>query len=137
MEALSNQIVVAVTFAFLAASVLYLCAWAFKSQFVGRAASVLTWATFAALTVAIILRWVASHQLGIGHAPFSNLFESLVFFAWTLALIYLLIELSTWIRTIGAFAVPLAFLALLYALTLDPAIKPLLRRSSPTGSSPT
>ncbi len=126
MEALSNQIMVAVTFAFLAASVLYLCTWAFKSKSFGWAATALTWIIFGALTLAIILRWVASHQMGIGHAPFSNLFESLVFFAWTLALIYLIIELFTRMRTIGAFAVPLAFLAMLYALSLDPTIKPLL-----------
>jgi len=126
MEALSNQILVAVTFTFLAASVLYLCHWAFKSKAFGWAASGVTWAALAALTLAIILRWVASHQMGIGHAPFSNLFESLVFFAWTIAAIYLIIELSTWMRTIGSFAVPLAFLSMLYALTLDPAIKPLL-----------
>ncbi|MCB2226806.1 MAG: c-type cytochrome biogenesis protein CcsB [Desulfarculaceae bacterium] len=126
MEALSNQIIVAVTFALLGTSVLYLCAWAFKSKVFGWAASGLNWVAFAALTAAIVMRWVASHQMGIGHAPFSNLFESLVFFAWTIAVIYLIIELATWIRTIGAFAMPLAFLALLYALTLDPAIKPLL-----------
>ncbi|MBU4278327.1 MAG: c-type cytochrome biogenesis protein CcsB [Proteobacteria bacterium] len=126
MEALSNQILVAVTFTFLAASVLYLCHWAFKSKVFGWAASGVTWAALGVLTLAIILRWVASHQMGIGHAPFSNLFESLVFFAWTIAAIYLIIELSTWMRTIGSFAVPLAFLSMLYALTLDPAIKPLL-----------
>jgi cytochrome c-type biogenesis protein CcsB len=126
MEALSNQILVAVTFAFLGASVLYLCHWAFKSKVFGWAASGVTWACLAALTLAIILRWVASHQMGIGHAPFSNLFESLVFFSWTIAVIYLIIESTTWMRVIGAFAVPLAFLSMLYALTLDPGIKPLL-----------
>ncbi|MFH2128609.1 MAG: cytochrome c biogenesis protein CcsA, partial [Pseudomonadota bacterium] len=126
MEAISNQIIVAVTFALLATSVLYLCTWAFKSQAFGWAATALNWVSFGALTAAIIIRWVASHQMGIGHAPFSNLFESLVFFAWTISLIYLIIELSTWLRTIGAFALPLAFFAMLYALTLDPGIKPLM-----------
>lgn len=126
MEALSNQILVVVTFAFLAASVLYLCHWVLKTELFGWAASIVTWVALAALTASIVLRWLASYQLGIGHAPFSNLFESLVFFAWTLAVIYLIIELVTKLRTIGVFAVPLAFLSLLYALSLDPAIKPLL-----------
>jgi len=126
LEGLSNFILVAVTFAYLGASVLYLCMWAMKRDFFGVTAGVVTWLALAAHTVAIVLRWVASYQMGIGHAPFSNLFESLVFFGWTLALIYLIIELRTKMRTIGVFAVPLAFFAMLYALTLDPAIKPLL-----------
>src|SRR5208283_3252518 len=37
-------------------------------------------------TVAIGLRWVESYQQGIGHAPLSNLYESLVFFGWAIAL---------------------------------------------------
>lgn len=126
MDALSNQILVAVTFAYLAASVLYLCYGVIKTNFFGTAASWLTWLAFAAQTAAIVMRWLASHDMGMGHAPFSNLFESLVFFSWTLALIYLIIELFSKLRVIGAFAMPLAFLAMLYALTLDPSIKPLM-----------
>jgi cytochrome c-type biogenesis protein CcsB len=126
LEALSNLLLVAVTFAYLAASVLYLCLWAIKRPAFGRAASVLTWAALAAHTAAIVLRWLASYELGMGHAPFSNLFESLVFFGWTLALIYLVIEWRTGLQTIGVFAMPLAFFAMLYALSLDPAIKPLV-----------
>ncbi len=126
MEALSNQILVGVTFAYLAASVLYLCLWVFKNQTVGKLATALTWLTLAAHTASIVIRWLASYEMGIGHAPFSNLFESLVFFGWTLALIYLVMEHKTAMKTIGAFALPLAFFALLYAIKQDPGIKPLL-----------
>jgi len=117
---------VAVTFAYLGVSVLYLCNMVFKRGFFGLAASVFTWLTLAAHTTAIILRWLASYEQGIGHAPFSNLFESLVFFGWTIAVIYLFIEGKTKLKQIGAFAMPLAFFAMLYALKLDPAIKPLM-----------
>ena len=126
MEALSNVILTAVTFAYLLASVLYLCHWVMKRQLFGRAGGLLVWLALAAHTTAIILRWVASHQMGIGHAPFSNLFESLVFFGWTLALLYMILELRTGLKTVGALAVPLAFFSMLYALRLDPGIKPLL-----------
>ncbi len=39
-------------------------------------------------TGSIGLRWLESYQMGIGHAPLSNLYESLVFFPgrWRLAL---------------------------------------------------
>ncbi len=84
---------------------------------------------FAAQTVAIILRWVESYKMGIGHAPFSNLYESLVFFAWTLMFLYLLMEWRTKNRSIGTFVTPLAFLALAYASfspNISSHIQPLL-----------
>ena len=126
MEALSNTIIVAVTFAYLASSVLYLCNWVMKVRLFGLLATLVTWVSLAALTLAIILRWVAMYQLGYGHAPLSNLFESLIFFGWTLALVYLILEIKTGLKTLGTFAMPLAFFAMLYALRLDPSIKPLL-----------
>ena len=117
-----------VMFAYMAASVLYLCYWVFKKDAIGTAASWLSWAVFGAHTAMIILRWIGSYELGHGHAPFSNLFESLVFFSWTIALVYLLLEWKTRIKAIGAFALPLAFFALAYCAleNLDPQIKPLL-----------
>ena len=51
----------------------------------------------------------------------SNLYESLVFFALTISVIYLFIERKYENQTIGAFAAPLAFLALAYA-SLSPNI---------------
>ena len=37
-------------------------------------------------TAAIGLRWVESYRMGIGHAPLSNLYESLIFFGWSIVL---------------------------------------------------
>ena len=126
MYAVSTALLAPVTFAYLGVSVLYLCAWVFRRRFLGRAATGLAWLTLAAHTAVIVLRWVGSYQLGIGQAPFSNLFESLVFFGWTLTLVYLLLELKTGMKVLGVFAMPLAFFAMLYAIKLDPTIKPLL-----------
>ena len=53
--------------------------------------------------------------MGIGHAPLTNMYESVVFFAWTIVLFYLVIEWKFKIKIIGAFAVPFAFLAMAYA----------------------
>jgi cytochrome c-type biogenesis protein CcsB len=66
-------------------------------------------------TFALILRWVESYRLGIGHAPLSNLYESLIFFAWTVLVLYMLVEWRTKNRSVGSFATPLAFLAMAYA----------------------
>ena len=126
MGDLSNQLVTYVTFAYLGISVLYLVHAVTKRTPVARTASLITWLAFGVHTASIILRWIGSYQLGHGQPPFSNLFESLVFFGWTLTLIYLIIEARTKLYTIGAYAMPLAFFSMLYAIKLDPTIQPLL-----------
>jgi cytochrome c-type biogenesis protein CcsB len=117
----SSSILSLVTFIYGLAAFLYTVAWIFKNQTSGKLA---TWTAVLGLggnTAGIILRWVESYRLGIGHAPLSNLYESLIFFAWTIVLIYLYIERRYKFRIIGAFAIPLAFLALAYA-SLSPNI---------------
>jgi cytochrome c-type biogenesis protein CcsB len=126
LEALSNTMLVAVTFAYLGVSVLYLCNGVFKRRAFGTTATAFTWLTLLVHTAAIILRWVASYQHGYGHAPFSDLFESLILFSWTTALIYLFIEYKTKLKVIGAYAMPLAFFAMIYALKEATVIKPLV-----------
>jgi cytochrome c-type biogenesis protein CcsB len=118
-----------VTFVYGLAGFFYICAWIFRKETLG---SFGTWIAFVGLignTAGILMRWVESYQLGIGHAPFSNLYESLVFFAWVVALIYLIIERKVGNRVIGAFAAPIACLAMAYA-SLKPgitsAIEPLI-----------
>ena len=104
-----------ITFVFFAAFILYLFMMVMGRELFGRLASYITAAGLTLHTFAIILRWAESYQLGIGHAPFSNLYESLIFFAWTIILLYMIVELRTKTRTLGAFVTPLAFLALAYA----------------------
>jgi cytochrome c-type biogenesis protein CcsB len=64
--------------------------------------------------------------MGIGHAPLSNLYESLVFFSWTILIIYLFVERKYKNRTIGAFVTPLAFFAMAYASLHNNSIQPLI-----------
>jgi len=117
----SSNILSLVTFIYGLAGFLYVFAWVFKKTTPARLATWVVLAGVAGNTAGIALRWIESYQLGYGHAPLSNLYESLVFFAWTISLIYLFIERRYQNRTIGAFAAPLAFLALAYA-SLSPSI---------------
>jgi cytochrome c-type biogenesis protein CcsB len=111
-----NSIILSyITFVYFGSFMLYLFMMVNGRDIFGRLASIVTAVGFAVQSIAIVLRWFESYSLGIGHAPFSNLYESLIFFAWTVILLYLIMEWRTKNRTLGAFVTPLAFLALAYA----------------------
>ncbi len=100
---------------------MYIVSWVFKKSLPGRLATWISIIGVAANSTGIIMRWVESYRLGIGHAPLSNMYESLVFFSWTIVVLYLVIERSYGNRILGAFATPIAFLAMSYA-SLSPNV---------------
>ncbi len=125
----NSQIISIVTFIYGLAGALYLAAWVFRKELPGKIATWVTWVAWLGTTAGILMRWYESYQVGegYGHAPLSNLFESLVFFAWIVGLLYLVVERRYKNRVIGAFAMPLAFLALAYAsLGTGKQIQPLI-----------
>ncbi|MBC2743907.1 MAG: cytochrome c biogenesis protein CcsA [Desulfosarcina sp.] len=103
------------TFVFALAAFLYMAALIFKKPKLTLPARWTVVAAVVVTTAGILLRWVESYQMGIGHAPLSNLYESLVFFAWTAGVIYLFVEFKYKNPLIGAFVAPIAFLAMAYA----------------------
>jgi cytochrome c-type biogenesis protein CcsB len=117
----SSIILSAVTFIYGFAGFLYLFAWVFKKPAAGKMAPWVAILGLAGNAGGFGLRWVESYQLGFGHAPLSNLYESLVFFAGCITLIYLVIERRYANQVIGAFSAPLACLTMAYA-SLSPNI---------------
>ena len=117
----SSNILSIVTFVYGLAGSMYIFAWVFKKPGSGKLASWVATLGLIGNTAGILMRWVDSYRLGIGHAPFSNLYESLIFFAWSIVLIYLFIERRVRNRIIGAFTTPIACLAMAYA-SLKPGI---------------
>lgn len=103
------------TFVYFAAFMLYLLGMVMNRDLFARLGTFASLIGLSAQTVAIILRWIVSYRMGIGHAPFSNLYESLIFFAWTLMFLYMIVEWRTRNRTFGTFVTPLAFMAMAYA----------------------
>lgn len=111
----SSQLLSISTFVFALAAFFYIAALIFRKP---RLAMPARWTVVAAVlttTAGLLLRWVESYRMGIGHAPLSNLYESLVFFAWTAGIIYLFVEIKYKNALIGAFVTPIAFLAMAYA----------------------
>jgi len=71
-------------------------------------------------------RWVESYRLGVGHAPLSNLYESMVFFSWTMALVFLFAVRKLNARLLGVFLMPLVFLSLASTSFMQSEIQPLM-----------
>ena len=117
-----------ITFIYFASFMLYLLMMVMGKEVFGRLASILIVGALIAHTFAIILRWIESYRFDMGHAPLSNFYESLIFFAWALVLLYVLIEWRTKNRSIGTFASLLAVLIMAYASfgSVDSRIQPLV-----------
>jgi cytochrome c-type biogenesis protein CcsB len=109
------------TFIYGLATVFYIGSFAFKKKMLAKAGFFALVTGFVFNTAGIGLRWVESYQLGYGHAPFSNMYESLVFFSWTIALLFIFVELKYKEQGFGVFISPLIFLAIAYA-SFDPGI---------------
>ncbi len=73
-------------------------------------------------TAALAFRWMAA---GIEHPPFTNLYESLIFFGWGIVVFYLYMELRYKVKIAGAFVFPIALAAMGIAVTHQKGIMPL------------
>ncbi len=114
------------TFAYLLSAMVYIGLFVFRVKKFGIAATTMTAIALLVNTAGIALRWVESHQMGIGYAPLSNMYESLVFFSWSIAIFYLWVEYKYKNRFLGAVAMPFAALAMILAELKNPAITPLV-----------
>jgi len=122
----SSQLLGLTTFAYLFSAIIYVGLFVFRAKKSGTFATLLAAAALLLNTAGIGLRWYESHQMGIGYAPLSNMYESLVFFAWAIAAVYLGMEYKYKNRTLGAFSMPFAALAMILAGLKNPDIQPLM-----------
>jgi len=115
------------TFAYLISMLAFFAFLASRAKGLGVAAMSVAYGGLLAQTVAIALRWKESYDMGVGHAPMSNLYESVVFFSWTIVLIYALLDFKYKYRVIGAFVMPFALLGMAWAqLGMNTGIEPLV-----------
>lgn len=110
-----------ITFVYGFSAAAYIFAWVFNKP---AAAKTATWiAVVGAMgnLAGLLLRWAESYRLEYGHAPLSNLYESLVFFALVIIITHLVVEWKFKTPNIGAFTVPVAFLCMAYT-SLSPGL---------------
>ena len=111
----SSQLLGITTLAYLLSAMLYIAIFVLRPKKLGLFATLITVCAFLINTAGIGLRWQESYQAGIGYAPLSNMYESLVFFAWAIAIFYLGLEWKYKNRVLGAFSMPFAFVSMSYA----------------------
>lgn len=107
---------------YLAATFCYLAFLAGRSGRVGKTATALGLVGVLIHTAALITRWMAA---GFDHPPFTNLYESLVFFGWGIVAFYLYMEWRYKVRIAGAFVFPIALAAMGIAVSHQKGIMPL------------
>jgi len=115
-----------ITLAYILAALAYIGALVSRKEMFGPAGTLFCFLAWLAHIAAIIWRWYESHQLGIGRVPLTNLYESLVFFAWAVVFLYLILERIYKNRLTGAFVLPLVVLIMAYAFTESKEIHPLM-----------
>jgi cytochrome c-type biogenesis protein CcsB len=99
-----------VMYAYLGVTVVYLIYAVTQSQRIGLVATVSLLLVLGVHTVGLVFRWIETHQTGYGYVPLSNMYESLVFFSWTIVLLYIVLEILYKQKIIGVFVTPFAFL---------------------------
>jgi cytochrome c-type biogenesis protein CcsB len=125
-----NTLIISVSgYIFGLAGLIYLAAWVFKKPRIYTPAFITAVAGSIGNAAGIGIRWYESYRMGFGHAPLSNMYESLVFFSFALSVVYLVYENRMKIRTFGAIALPMCFFIIMYAElapNVSGEIKPLL-----------
>jgi cytochrome c-type biogenesis protein CcsB len=102
---------VASSAAYAVATAAYAATWRSTRALVARLATATLCAAVALNAALIAGRWIAAER-----PPFKSLFESLVFFSFTMAVVYLVMERLHRTRVFGTFAALMSFGCLAYAV---------------------
>ena len=85
-----------------------------------RYASLATWAGLIANTGAVARRWYEA-----GHPPFASIYEMLLMFVWTLAVLTLIAEKKYGVKIIGTVTMPVAIVGVILMQLLRTEVRPL------------
>jgi len=116
----SNVLFGATLFFYFLATAHYVLFLINQKESIGKVAQITTIIAFAVHTLYLIYQMVYLERI-----PITNLRESLGFFAWAIIANYIFLEYKVKTRVMGAFIIPLAFIALAVSLTFQVTITPL------------
>jgi cytochrome c-type biogenesis protein CcsB len=88
---------------YISATVFYILFLAFRRDIIGFLATAGAWLGVFLQTAGLCARWI---EAGLAHPPFTNLYESMLFFSWGIALFYVVFEFRYGFKQAGAFIFP-------------------------------
>jgi cytochrome c-type biogenesis protein CcsB len=100
------------TLVYIISFLFYLIYTVTKRPLVGRAAFLTIIIGFFIHLAGLLIRWWESYLMGYGYIPLANMYESLVFFSWTIVLVYLIVDIRYHQRTLGIIASSLAAISI-------------------------
>ncbi len=98
--------------AYLVSTLVYIGSLLIRRVYLARIATWIFSAAFAAHTLTFFATWLKT-----GHSPVLTIYDGLSFFAWVMAGTYLIFQLKTKTRVLGAFVAPASFVFLTMAST--------------------
>ncbi len=110
------------TIAYLLAMALSFYYLFFRNKKLGFILQFVVIAGLVAHTAGLGLRWYESYELGFGHIPLSNMYETLMSMSWCTVLVYFIMEKKYKTDILGVFIFPLVSLAMAFA-SLSPNIQ--------------
>jgi ABC-type transport system involved in cytochrome c biogenesis permease subunit len=125
----NDKILGIVTFAYLCLFLVHLGYFATKKEAILRPMRLLLFIVFGLHTVGIVARWIESYRIGIGHAPLTNFYESLIFYAWCIILVVIVMKKRLRLPIFTALATVIAVGFMAYASlspSVDKQIQPLI-----------
>jgi ABC-type transport system involved in cytochrome c biogenesis permease subunit len=89
---LDHKILGIVTLLYLVVFLVHIIYFAFRKAKIISFMWALLYATFALHTAGLVVRWIESYRLNMGHAPLANFYESLIFYGWCVSLILIIMK---------------------------------------------
>jgi len=125
----SNKILGVVTFLYLFLFLFHLIYFASKKEKVLNLIWIVLYITLGLHTLGLVGRWFESYKLGMGHAPLSNFYESLIFYAWCIGLVLIIMKRRLTFPLLTMFASLVALFFMSYAAfssNVNKSIQPLI-----------
>lgn len=129
MTLFHHKILGVVTVIYLIILFLHFVYFAYKKETILKAIWLGIYLNFVLHTGGIVFRWIDSYKLNIGHAPLSNLYESLIFFSWCICLIMIMMKKRLMYPIITMLGIVATLFFMAYASLspgVDKSIQPLI-----------
>ncbi|MCX5812496.1 MAG: cytochrome c biogenesis protein [Proteobacteria bacterium] len=119
---MSHKILGVVTLMYLFIFFLHVLYFAVNKQKIISVIWIFLYVTLGLHTAGLTVRWIESYNLGIGHVPLSNFYESLIFYSWCISFLLVVMKKRLSFPSITALASLIALAFMGYA-SISPSVE--------------